>query len=87
MKKLLDSCNRLKVPKKVCDLSFREKDKEYDYSHSDDQYVTVRGEQMIIDLDAKGRVLSIELLESMIARKPCFHTTRIISREKKGRLK
>jgi len=63
----MSKCNRIEVPKDCCFISFGKSD----YKHSDADFSTIRGEQLIIDFDSNGLVTAIELLSSKEAKKPC----------------
>jgi uncharacterized protein YuzE len=64
------SCKKMFVPKDVCYIFFSDKQMRCHNSICDELY-TVRGEQVIIDLDKKGKVIGVELIGSKKARKPC----------------
>jgi hypothetical protein len=77
-------CHRLLVPRNVCTLDFVAKGKrkgyafslmEYEHKGKEVTFETVRGEQLFIDVDRRGRVLSIELLDAPGARKPCMRSS------------
>lgn len=84
---LRNSCNLLYVPKEVCYVDFirkqsRDERKNRNYSHSFDDtdagkgkkrvpLITVRDEQLIIDVNKQGKIIGIELLGNKKARKPC----------------
>lgn len=53
------NCNILLVDKSVCSIKFA---KEYEYHHSINALTTIRGDQMIIDLNKEGKVVAIELI-------------------------
>jgi hypothetical protein len=68
------SCHKIDVPDDVCMLRFAEYKrlgKGTTYAYSKHSYETVRGEEMIVDFDKRGKVLGIELLSGPTAKKPC----------------
>jgi uncharacterized protein YuzE len=71
----MKKCHKIQIPKDVCYIKFG----KGEYHHSIDNpalnklnyFTTIRGEDMIFDIDKKGRIIGIELLGSKTARKPC----------------
>ena len=59
----MEKCNKIKVPIKTCMLEFG-KGQEI----TSEKYLTCRNETMLINMDIKNRVVSIELLSN---KKPC----------------
>ena len=68
-----EKCEEIQVPEGCCYVRFCEKreDHDYGYTYSNDEFGTVRGEDMIMDLNKQGRVIGIELLS---LKKPCQST-------------
>ena len=60
----MTKCKELKVSKEVCYISFG----KGRCNSSNDEFITIRGEQMILDLDSKGYVIGIDLMSDD---KPC----------------
>ena len=62
-------CVKYIVPKKVCYLDFQEKGKKCKILATKVLGSTIRDEEVIIDLDPKGRIIGIELVKPEW--KPC----------------
>jgi uncharacterized protein YuzE len=62
-------CHRIDLEKDVCYIRFACKDQKYEYSEEIGE--TIRGEELIVDFNKKGKIIGIELLGSELAPKPC----------------
>jgi len=68
----MTKCNIIKIPKDCCFIRFcNKKDYKKLYHSSIDDFETIEGENMIIDVDKNHKVIGIELLGSDECKKPC----------------
>jgi hypothetical protein len=65
------TCNVLVVPKEVCYIQFYEKRGKFSHN-ADKDYYTIRDEMFTMDMNEKDEIISIELLSSKKAKKPCM---------------
>jgi uncharacterized protein YuzE len=68
------NCKKVFIKPDICYIRFYN-DKKQKYSHSILGFETIRGEELIVDVDKSGRVIGIELLGSQKAKKPCQSET------------
>jgi hypothetical protein len=84
----MSKCIKINIPKDICYIGFGKGPvfESYDGTMIVEKgkkitlqgrpFYTIRDEQFIMDLDKKGRIIGIELLDSPKARKPCQHTSK-----------
>lgn len=66
------TCNRLVIDEKICMLYFFDGVSTKVFHHNRELGETVRGEQVIAHCSEDDSILSIELLSSELAPKPCM---------------
>lgn len=63
-------CHKVYIPQSVCSIRFSEKRGIYHHT-KDEQYITIRGEDVYLEFDKRNRLVGIELIGSG---KPCMQS-------------